>query len=477
MAPVKKRAIQRIKARKRKGFFGRRPQDLTTSIASRTLEEININTADDGPVTSSSTPRPSPSTDNVKNTSASSSITDKKLANSSFDDLLPDGVLTRSSRKALGFSPKKAARKTAEAEGYSLVEMSLIQSALRSAAICSSCKTAKSEIKILKDNSRRHGLAEMFIFKCSHCQHETRTYSSAKIDNGKFEVNRRSVVLCNAMKGGRKVLSDFCGIMNLPPPLAPASYARHLKFVAQSGRQEAELVMNRAAERIRKCILKKSPNAGKRDVDGAIPVAVSIDGTWQKRGFTSKYGVVIAILVDTGEVVDFEVLSLHCHECRKHQHDDKSSQAYRQWEEKHSNICQINYEGSSGGMEGDGALKIFERSISERNLKYTTFVGDGDSDTYKVVRDGIAKIYGGRYKVIKEECIGHIQKRMGNALRTYKRDGKGKKLADGKTIGGKGRLTKERINIFHCTMEMQSGTILGICRQCRMLSGQFFITQ
>ena len=160
-----------------------------------------------------------------------------------------------------------------------------------------------------------------------------------QIENGKFEVNRRSVISCNAMKGGGEVLSDFFGIMNLPPPLAPASYARHLKFVAQSGRQEAELIMNRAAEGIRKCILKKSPNAGKRDFDGAIPVAVSIDCTWQKRGFTSKYGVVIAILVDTGEVVNLEVLSLHCHECRKRQHDDKSSQVYKQWEEKHSKIC------------------------------------------------------------------------------------------------------------------------------------------
>ena len=319
MAPVKKRAVKRMKARKRKGFFGRRSQELTTDIANCTLEEIDLAATDDDPTgTSTSTPR--------LNTSASSSITDKKLANSSFEDLLPDGVLTRSSRRALGFSPKKAARKTAEAEGYSLVEMSLIQSALRSAAICSSCKNAKSEIRILKDNSRRHGLAEMFIFKCSLCQHETRTYSSGKIDNGKFEVNRRSIVSCNTMKGGHKGLSDFCGMMNLPPPLAPASYARHLKFVAQSGRQEAELVMNRAAERIQTSILKRNPNAGKRDMDGAIPVAVSMDCTWQKRGFTSKYGIVIAILVDTGEVVDFEVLSLHCHECRKHQHDDKSSQ-------------------------------------------------------------------------------------------------------------------------------------------------------
>lgn len=29
------------------------------------------------------------------------------------------------------------------------------------------------------------------------------------------------------------------------------------------------------------------------------------------------------ILVDKGEAVDFEVLSMHCHECRKYQHQDK----------------------------------------------------------------------------------------------------------------------------------------------------------
>ena len=32
---------------------------------------------------------------------------------------------------------------------------------------------------------------------------------------------------------------------------------------------------------------------------------------WQKRGYSSKYGVVLVILVDTGEVVDFEVLPMH----------------------------------------------------------------------------------------------------------------------------------------------------------------------
>jgi hypothetical protein len=35
---------------------------------------------------------------------------------------------------------------------------------------------------------------------------------------------------------------------------------------------------------------------------------------------------------------------------------------------------------------------------------------------------------------------------LGTALRKYKNDNKGKKLSDGKSIGGKGRLTDKIIN-------------------------------
>ena len=74
--------------------------------------------------------------------------------------------------------------------------------------------------------------------------------------------------------------------------------------------------------------------------------------------------------------------------------------------------------------------------------------GAGGSDTFKTVSEEMLKMYGERYKMVKEECIGHIQKRMGNALRTLKKDYKGRKLSDCKTVGGKGRLTKERIDSF-----------------------------
>ena len=45
-------------------------------------------------------------------------------------------------------------------------------------------------------------------------------------------------------------------------------------------------------------------------------VSITQDGTWQKRGFSSKYGVIVAIELLTGMVLDYELLSLHCQVCK-----------------------------------------------------------------------------------------------------------------------------------------------------------------
>ncbi|CAN7990883.1 unnamed protein product [Ixodes hexagonus] len=60
-------------------------------------------------------------------------------------------------------------------------------------------------------------------------------------------------------------------------------------------------------------------------------------------------------------------------------------------------------------METSGAVKIFTRSFEARGLKYTSYIGDGDSKTFLAVRD--PKPHDS--DVEKHECIGHVQKRMG----------------------------------------------------------------
>ena len=48
--------------------------------------------------------------------------------------------------------------------------------------------------------------------------------------------------------------------------------------------------------------------------------------------------------------------------------------------------------------------------------------------------------------IVKKECVGHIQKRCGTRLRALKTTSGHNKLIDGKTIGGRGRLSKTNID-------------------------------
>ena len=46
--------------------------------------------------------------------------------------------------------------------------------------------------------------------------------------------------------------------------------------------------------------------------DEVIDVGVSMDGTWMKCGHLSQFGAVATCACETGEIVDHEVMSLHC---------------------------------------------------------------------------------------------------------------------------------------------------------------------
>ena len=72
--------------------------------------------------------------------------------------------------------------------------------------------------------------------------------------------------------------------------------------------------MNGAAERMRNKMLKEEPDQIEDGGDIIACVPVTVDATWQKSGHSSKLGIVFVISVDTGEILDYEVRSLFCHE-------------------------------------------------------------------------------------------------------------------------------------------------------------------
>ena len=91
------------------------------------------------------------------------------------------------------------------------------------------------------------------------------------------------------------------------------------------------------------------PELVDKDPDYAILIAISVDGTWQKRGYSSKLGVVFVIAIETGEILDYEALSLFCQECNAHKSKNVDTEEYKKWKAAHKQNCSINYEGCNGG--------------------------------------------------------------------------------------------------------------------------------
>ena len=45
-------------------------------------------------------------------------------------------------------------------------------------------------------------------------------------------------------------------------------------------------------------------------------------------------------------------------------------------------------------------------------MKYTTFVGDGDSSSFGRVKEALEQKFNAEYIIVKEECVGHVHKRL-----------------------------------------------------------------
>ncbi|GFW80431.1 uncharacterized protein TNCV_2945631 [Trichonephila clavipes] len=161
-------------------------------------------------------------------------------------------------------------------------------------------------------------------------------------------------------------------------------------------------------------------------------------------------GCVAALSVDTGKVVDIEIMSSYCPTCRKISIMPRSIES-ETFAADH--VCHSNFQGSALKMEAVGATRIFQRSIVKRGLKYAHYYGDGDSKGFISVKDTY-----GKDSVTKYECIGHVQKRVGARLRKLK--------SKNKNLSGKGKLTDSFIdrlqNYYGIAVRSNIGNLSGL---------------
>ena len=240
-----------------------------------------------------------------------------------------------------------------------------------------------------------------------------------------FDINVRSVIAFREIVKGITAMQALCGYMNLVPPMQAVAYNNTQKEVAESYRTVANSSMLKAADELKQT---------------SSDVAVSCEGSWQKRGFSSLNGLVTVISVDSGKCLVFRVKT-------------NKSTAYSSWESRtgsdeytdfpSNHECLINHEGSSGSMESDALVEIFKASETFNQLRYVEFLGDGETKSHHTVV--VADPYHGRV-VKKLECIGHVQKRVGSRLRKLKASYKGSKDNKKEDDRAMTNLTHKQIN-------------------------------
>ncbi|GFS55793.1 mariner Mos1 transposase [Trichonephila clavipes] len=170
------------------------------------------------------------------------------------------------------------------------------------------CKMCNSglDMQVLKG---KVGLAIAFVLKCFACPYRVEFFSSNFHEGTQIAtINTRFVYAMRSIGKGVEAGRMFCDIMNLPQP--PRRF---------------------------------------------YPYAIVLDGAWQKRGYTSLNGVVTVTSIDTGKVIDVDILSKYC-ACKNLPFHEKD--------------CERNYVGSSGAKEIQEQLNVDQSTVSRR-LKAT----------------------------------------------------------------------------------------------------------
>lgn len=322
-----------------------------------------------------------------------------------------DVITTASSSKLASnndsFADVNSPPENSQLSGNRIIDIKFLMTVFASLCcpLCFNCNLVLSE-------DSRFGLCSNFALKCQKCSF-VKGFSSSEKVNTTNKVNTLVVYALRTIGKGFTAGRKLFTLLDLPF-FSKATFRRHELKVLHASAEAAQESMNNAAKEV-----KNITRIQKRQ--RTLDCGVSMDGTWQKRGYSSLNGCVSCISIDTGKVLDLEILSHYCRLCSK----------------RRSTVCEdhicANHQGSASNMETVGAYRIFERSVTIRNLRYTSYYGDGDSKAFEAVKD----IYGVQ-PVSKLECIGHVQKRVGGRLRKLKKTSKG--------LGGKGKLTDRFID-------------------------------
>ena len=284
-----------------------------------------------------------------------------------------------------------------------------------------------------------NGLQSYFILHCVRCHSVVAEFPSSlhlgetpqePVNNPKMlsrrpnEIYSRALLAVHTTSMSWRDFLLVCALMDLPVPGRNLNQ-RSLEQFKDCATLVAQESMAIAAEQVR-----SRENTLPSNIRGALKCDVSFDATWHRRGHYSNQGFGAAIDIVSKKVLDFMLYQRVCRKCLNWptERRDSEPEDYAAFWSEHKATCSANFSGSSQSMEGSAAIEIWKRSVDRNKLVYSTYVGDGDSSSFKNLVN--SDPYQGIETVRKEECLGHVQKRLKKHLK--KKSNKFCKISAGK---------------------------------------------
>lgn len=250
------------------------------------------------------------------------------------------------------------------------------------------------DIEIISE--RRNGFNSVLTFKCSKCCYGARTETSPSSATMP-DINYNAVLGSTLAGIGFSQLQEVFANMDIPCMSQPTYDVKQTRVFQDMSATVKHCMMEAVEEE--KLAAIQSNNV---DENGTPLVTVVVDGTWSKRSYGTNYsalsGGAAIISADTKKVLWAGVKNKYCQIC---------SLAETKQTEARDHNCYKNYKGSSTGMESELILDGFAKSEAEYGIRYSKFIGDGDSSTHKKLLE--ARIYKNPdIKIEKIECVLHL---------------------------------------------------------------------
>lgn len=252
----------------------------------------------------------------------------------------------------------------------------------------------------------RRGLASTFFLTCINCGNRKTIASDQMRNKKRSNVNEAACLGIVSIGSGLYNLQEFCANLNIPCMSYPAFYRIDKRLQIDWWSLAKKLQDEALAAEI-----KIAKDLGEVDSAGNALIAVKCDGSWQTRSYGNNFkslaGCAAIIGMKTNKIMYMDVKNRYCHVCKT---------AQSRCTPPNFHECNANYTGSPAGMETQIIVEGF-KFCEQKGARFNKFIGDGDSSTYKQLRD--LRLYKNPVVFIdKFDCMNHIDKNFGKKFRS-----------------------------------------------------------